>query len=239
MKCILSYEIRRKHVPWLRELRNYKIILICDDSGTMRQRVDGTSRTRWDELKVFAQYVVEFVTLFNPHGIDIRFLNRTCSRTITDSSQLEKLFEAPPLGYTPLASVLRNVLRSRDPQREDEKFLIFIATDGMPTDDYGDDDLENFQNVMDVERDASNTHVMFLICTDDEEVVRYFRSWDNRMKNVDVTDDYKTQKALVQKKGVEKRPFTNADYVVKILVGAINREVNFWDADPEEIVDLD
>ena len=200
----------------------------------MRQRVDGSSITRWDELKVFAQYVVEFVTLFNPHGIDIRFLNRTCSRTITDSRQLDRLFEKPPLGYTPLTRVLRDVLQSRDLRREDEKFLIFIATDGMPTDNEGEPDLDNFRNVMDIERDASNTHVMFLICTDDEEVVDYLRSWDNRMKNVDVTDDYKTQKALVRKNRGEKRTFTHADYVVKILVGAINREVDFWDDEPEE-----
>ena len=200
----------------------------------MSKLIAGTSVTRWDELKVFVGYIVEIVTLFNPRGINIRFLNRAGADLITDSSHLGRLFEMPPLGYTPLARVVRDVLPLRDSSHENPKVLIFIATDGKPTDDYGDDDLENFQNIMDIERDASNTHVMFLICTDDEEVVEYLRSWDNRMKNVDVTDDYKTQKALVRKKRGQNRPFTHADYVVKILVGAIDAEIDFCDDDPEE-----
>ena len=233
---ILSYEIRRRDTVRLEKLNEYKIILICDDSGSMKQNVDGTAVTRWDELKVFVGYIVEIVTVFNPHGINIRFLNRQCSRTVTDTSQVGQLFEMPPMGYTPLANVVRDVLPRRDSSQYNEKFLIFIATDGKPTNNDGDPDLEEFQYVMDEERDANNTHVMFLICTDEEEVVEYLRSWDNRLRNVDVTDDYKSQKALIRKKRGANHPFTQADYVVKILVGAIDPEIDFCDDDPEEVI---
>jgi hypothetical protein len=185
-RCILTHEIPTQHVPRLRHLNDFHIFVICDDSGSMTKLVEGTSLTRWDALKKFVRLVLEISTAFNSHGICLRFLNRPCFEVVTQQSQVERLFQRAPLGYTPLTRTLRDVLASRDFQREDENFLIFIATDGVPTTEDGDPDLLQFKKVMEEERDANHTHVMFLICTDDEEVVDYLRSWDNRMTNVDV-----------------------------------------------------
>ena len=201
----------------------------------MNRFVDGTSVTRWDEVKAFTSYVVKVATLFNPRGINIRFLNRGSSQRITDPTEVERLFEDPPMGYTPLARVLKDVLQLKDSLTQGQKRLIFIATDGLPTDDEGNPDLPGFEHVMEMERDAENDHVMFLICTDEKEVVSYLRDWDRKMKNVDVTDDYRSQQKAVQKKRGSNHPFSHGDYVVKILVGAIDPEIDSCDDDDDGV----
>ncbi|CAF3922942.1 unnamed protein product, partial [Rotaria sp. Silwood1] len=76
--------------------------------------------------------------------------------------------------------------------------------------------------LMNEERRIETTHVMFLICTDDPTCVDYLNEWKRIMKNVDVTDDYKTEREKIQKSHGLNMPFSIGDYIVKALVGAID-----------------
>ncbi|CAF1062831.1 unnamed protein product [Rotaria sordida] len=234
MTLVLTYEIRKNDVQRLRKLKNFEIVILCDDSGTMTNFVDGTTRTRWDELRMFVRLVVEIGTIFDSNGINIHFLNRQNSYRITNPKDVERLFKIPPRGYTPLARVLRNILQSHVQHQQNKKLLIFIATDGIPTDDDGNPNLPEFKHVMEHERQVDNTHVMFLICTDDSETVSYLRQWDAEMVNVDVTDDYQTQKKMIREIHGANYPFSYADYVVKVLVGAIDPDIDRSDDLPDE-----
>lgn len=50
-QVIQKYEISSLFAPRLHALLNCEIVLLCDDSGSMNAPLQGSSQTRWDELK--------------------------------------------------------------------------------------------------------------------------------------------------------------------------------------------
>jgi len=65
-------------------------------------------------------------------------------------------------------------------------------------------------------------HVTFLACTDDLQTVNYLSNWDRRIPNVDVMDDYRSERLEVQRTRGGNFPFSFGDYIVKSLLGAID-----------------
>ena len=109
----------------------------------------------------------------------------------------------------------------------DKKLLVFVATDGVPTDEYGDEVIDELKHCMEKKRRADTTHVSFLLCTDELGCVEYMAEWDKQMTNVDVTDDFNTERNTIrQHQGNPKFPFSHGDYIVKALVGAIDPEMD-------------
>ncbi|CAF1100772.1 unnamed protein product [Didymodactylos carnosus] len=229
-----KYEIPEETVELLRPLSNFEIVLLCDDSGSMKTPVDGTGKTRWDELRSVVKIVLEIGCIFDSNGLDLFFLNRESFRNIRDLGQVDQAFIAPPAGYTPLVPVLRKILQLPVTRPNDsKKLLIFIATDGEPTDERGKPNVDELQHVMNDERYSDTTHVMFLVCTDDAASVNYLRQWDQTMKNVDVTDDFRTERELIRRKNGANHPFSLSDYIAKALVGAVNRQIDVLDDLPQ------
>ncbi|CAF1342990.1 unnamed protein product [Rotaria sp. Silwood1] len=219
----LKYEIQEELGEHLRILEDYEIIILCDDSGSMKTTVDGTDRTRWDELCQIVKIVLEIGVIFDSTGVDIYFLNRRSAQNVTDPQTVNQMFSKPPRGYTPLVTALKHIFRLPATRRgNDKKALVFVATDGAPTDDKGNINVEDLERLMNEERRIETTHVMFLICTDDPTCVDYLNEWKRIMKNVDVTDDYKTEREKIQKSHGLNMPFSIGDYIVKALVGAID-----------------
>ena len=76
-------------------------------------------------------------------------------------------------------------------------------------------------------RRLHTTYVSFLLCTDDPACVHYLTEWDRIMTNVDVTDDFHTEREKIRRcRKQENYPFSRGDYVVKALVGAIDSEID-------------
>ena len=50
-QIIQQYEINPQFGARLHGLLNCEIVLLCDDSGSMNAPLQGSSQTRWDELK--------------------------------------------------------------------------------------------------------------------------------------------------------------------------------------------
>jgi hypothetical protein len=65
---------------------------------------------------------------------------------------------------------------------------------------------------------------MFLACTDDPSCVNYLNEWDETMLNVDVTDDYITERDRIRSFRGSNYPFSIDDFIVKALIGAIDPE---------------
>ena len=101
--------------------------------------------------------------------------------------------------------------------------LIFIATDGAPTDDGGNPDEERFEQVMKNERNAETTHVMFLLCTDESDYIDYLTRFKRTMRNVDICDDYEIEKKKMRRLYGGDDKFLRSDYIVQALVGAVDR----------------
>jgi hypothetical protein len=222
-----KYEIQQIMAERLRLLRDFEIVIVCDDSGSMMTTLDGTQRTRWDELCSIVKIVIEIGVIFDSNGVDIYFINDRIFRNVKDPKVVDQAFATRPSGYTPLVPVLNQIFQSSLSHRgRDKKLLIFVATDGVPTDTNGNPNVPALEYIMREKRDANTTYVTFLLCTDDPTSVTYLNEWDRTMKNVDVTDDFNTERNTIWQYRGRDYPFTLGDYVVKALVGAIDPEIN-------------
>ncbi|CAF4128828.1 unnamed protein product [Rotaria socialis] len=204
-------------------------ITYCDDTATTKSPVQPesaqTSKLLWIRFILLFAYFdcflgmifYRFLSVGNHSHIKLSFSN------VKDPQTVNQIFSNPPRGYTPLVSALQSIFQLPATRRGyDKKVLVFIATDGAPTDDYGNINVQDLEHVMNVVRQIETTHVMFLICTDDSTCVDYLNEWKNTMANVDVTDDYRTERDKAQRKYGLNAPFSIGDYIVKALVGAID-----------------
>jgi hypothetical protein len=227
------YEISNALTQRLRMLEQFEIVVLCDDSGSMNTPVEGTSGTRWDELRAIVQIVIEIGVLLDSNGVDVHFLNRAPMLNVTDPRRVEQAFAQRPSGMTPLVPALRRIFQSAASKPgSDKQLLVFVATDGAPTDNSGNVDIASLENLMRRERQANTTHVAFLACTDDDESVAYLSQWDRTMLNVDVTDDYKTEREEVRRTRGHQFPFSYGDYIAKALLGAVDPQMDALDESP-------
>src|SRR5688500_947086 len=85
-------------------LQNNKIVVIADDSSSMRERTE--HGTRWDELKQHLQVVIDIANGINDYGIDIYLLNGADQpfKNIINYNQIFDFFNNNriPNGVTPL-----------------------------------------------------------------------------------------------------------------------------------------
>ena len=192
--------------------------------------VQGTNGTRWDELRAIVQIVIEIGTVFDTNGVDVHFLNRSSMPNVTHPGQVAEAFTKRPGGYTPLTPALRRVFQSAASRpNSDKRLLVFVATDGAPTDNNGNVDIRGLENLMRNERQSNTTYVTFLACTDDDESIGYLSQWDRTMMNVDVVDDYKTEREEIRRTKGYNFPFSFGDYVVKALLGAVDPQIDALD----------
>ncbi|UJR32351.1 hypothetical protein I4U23_019814 [Adineta vaga] len=224
------YEINDQLAQRMNILQQFEIVVLCDDSGSMNTPVDGTQGTRWDELRSIIQIVIEIGTVFDSNGVDVHFLNRPPMPNVTDNRQVMESFSQRPGGLTPLTPALRRIFQSAASRPgSDKRLLVFVATDGAPTDPNGNVDIQGLENLMRNERQANTTYVTFLACTDDESSVAYLSQWDRNMMNVDVVDDYKSEREEVRRIRGPNFPFSFGDYVAKALLGAVDSSMDQLD----------
>lgn len=161
--------------------------------------------------------------------MDIFFLNRATLLHVTSSQQLHQAFSTHPAGPTPISPVLRHVLQAKKAISMEKKVLVVIATDGAPTNQQGQVDTATLRHILANERDANRFHVTFLACTDDDATMAYLNDWDTSLKNVDVVDDYVSEKREIQKAQGSQYRFSFGDYLVKTLLGSIDPEFDQLD----------
>ncbi|CAF1399012.1 unnamed protein product, partial [Adineta steineri] len=224
------YEINDQLAQRLNILQQFEIVVLCDDSGSMNTPVDGTNGTRWDELRSIVQIIIEIGAVFDSNGVDVHFLNRPSMPGVTDSRQVMESFSQRPAGLTPLTTSLRRIFQSAASKPgSDKRLLVFVATDGAPTDPNGNVDIQSLESLMRNERQANTTYVTFLACTDDDSSVAYLSQWDRNMQNVDVVDDYKSEREEIRRNRGANYPFSFGDYVAKALLGSVDTQMDQLD----------
>ncbi|CAF3527254.1 unnamed protein product [Rotaria socialis] len=226
---IRRYEINNAFAEKLRSLKGYEIVFICDDSASMNTELSDvsgpydTAPTRWDELKRTVSIVVDLASTLDPDGVDVYFLNREPIYHVRSSDELEIMFALPPEGATPVVRVFRQILRDKKAQIQERNLLILLATDGAPTDDYGNLKVQELRQFLLSERKPTKRiPVTIIACTDDKEAMSYLNDWDTTIPNLDVVDDYKNEKQEILKCQGKSFPFSYGDYVVKILMGGVD-----------------
>lgn len=190
----------------LQQLRGFDIVMICDDSGSMKQRTE--NGTRWSELKDSVEALVKLCVKLDPDGIDIEFLNRKGRSNVKDAKSVKKLFKDGPSGSTRLAEAFARAV-ARKSQRP---MLIIIATDGEP------DSMSSF--VAQLRRRPEDVYVSFLACTDSEKEVAYLDRLDNELPRVDVLDDYFSEREQVRLVHPQA-DYTLGDHCARMLLGPV------------------
>lgn len=223
-----EFEITKKMAERLEQLRNFEIAIVCDDSGSMKTPIASTKCTRWDQLRELVKIVIKIGVIFDSNGVDIYFLNRDPYLYVKDPATVDRAFEEPPSGMTPLVPVLKKIFKSKlASEGREKKLLVLVTTDGVPTDDDGNECIPALERVLTKRRNKETTHVSFLLCTDEPYCIKYLLKWDEQMKNLDVTQDYHMEKARIQKcKGNDDFKFSYGDYIVKALIGSIDRDMD-------------
>jgi hypothetical protein len=233
---VTRYEISTDYAVKMRQLEGFEIVVIADDSGSMNEpsSVGGnpyeSKMTRWDELKKTVSVIVEVASLMDPTGVDVYFLNRSPLIGVKDAHQLDETFKTLPGGLTPICPVLRKILKEKASVVRERKLLIVIATDGLPTTDNGNSDVDTLKYILKNERNPLNKiFVTFLACTNDDDAVGYLNKLDKEIKNVDTVDDYASELKEVRRIQGQHVKFSYGDYVVKSLIGSVDEKFDNLD----------
>jgi hypothetical protein len=150
-----------------------------------------------------------------------RFLNRPGFSNVTSGAQVAHAFGPPPSGVTPLAFAVSSILREKAATIVEKKLLLVIATDGQPTNSSGQVDIPEFTRVL--SQRPKNVLVSIVACTDDEASVGYLNHLDKTCPGVDVCDDYLSERREILKARGSGYSFSFGDYVVKTLLGPIDK----------------
>jgi hypothetical protein len=232
-----QHEIRPDFVEKLRQLEEFEIVALFDDSGSMGTQVKplpgafqdpfAPIPTRWSEAKLHASITVDLAACLDPDGIDIRFLNRPGFSRVATSAQVGAAFAPPPAGYTPLVRAMESIFTEKAAVIKERKLLLIILTDGQPTDDRGEPQTELFLRAL--KGRPKNTFVSIVACTDDESSVGYLNRLDRIVPGLDVVDDYASERAEILKVQGRSYRFSFGDYVVKTLLGSIDPSMDALD----------
>jgi hypothetical protein len=238
-QMIKKYNINPTFVPMLRDLDEFDVVLLLDDSGSMNtglklppgSSVYAKKKTRWQELAESTAIVIDIASSMDDNGIDVYFMNRGTLSGVTDFSQISQFFSTPAAGFTPTNRVLQQIMADRKKKGCEKKALIVICTDGTPTDDNGDEvgKIDELKTTLKNRKTADENYVTFRACTDNSATLSYLNSWDKELDRVDVISDYATEKAEVQACQGKDFQFEFPDYVIKMLLGGINDDMDKLD----------
>jgi len=223
---IEKYEINPLFSEKLQILDDFKIVLLCDDSGSMNTPITGSNITRWDELKNVIEIVFEISSIFDKDGIDMYFLNRSGRCNIKDPEIINNLLKGVPYGRTPLKTKCEQIFERY--KSINKKILLIIATDGVPTNDYGNDDSKEFEKCL-RNRDYKKTYISFLACSDNDSEISYLNRLDKYVPNIDTLDDYISELKEVQKVQGVNFSYSLGTHITRLLLGPICPEFDNLD----------
>ncbi len=209
-----KYDIHPDYLNKMWNLNEYHIVFVCDDSGSMNTRENGKSR--WTELKETVVKAYEIASVFNPIGIDIHFLNRPTYFGVNDVRVIENSFSYNPSGCTPLITKLNEIKTQYS--KTERNILLIIATDGEPS----DGDCNTLEKLLD-DIIKLKFNVTFLACTNDKNAIKYLDEIDRKFDKIDVIDDYDNEYEQIIKKNGKNYNFSYGDYIVKMLIGSLDR----------------
>ena len=226
-KFLEIYEISVADVQELVLLQNFDIVFIADDSSSMNQTCSSGERrtlfqhstTRWDELRDTIASTIELASCVVDGDIDLFFLNRERITKVQGKNdpRVTASMLIKPSGLTPLTEKMREVIEGK--ADNERPVLVIVATDGEPNGGVGPL-IRVIENAIHKRNTNTTFKFQILACTDDDESVSWMDSFDNKYKEVDVTDDYISERTQVLKAGKVQK-FTRTDWIMKALLGPI------------------
>ncbi|KAI8607933.1 hypothetical protein BC830DRAFT_1174857 [Chytriomyces sp. MP71] len=221
----------------LATLEALDVAFLCDDSDSMRAlcmqgelKAWQRKASRWDELVHTVKTVCEISSLLDADGIDLWFANREPVKGITGmSAAIEDAFVAPPEGDYSLTRRLSEIIAAHQAKYKanPKQLIVIVATDGEAGPDLSMDLLK--QILRSGRTGPCQISMTFALCTDNTEVVKMFNEFDVEFENVDVVDDYWSEQEQVHKVQGDNFEFSKGDWVCKLLLGSVDRELDVVD----------
>lgn len=236
-KVVKLFDISNFMARKLRQLEQFDIAFILDDSGSMNTPLKSLdddpfapTMTRWQELQNAVTLGVSIAGILDRDGCDIFTMNRGDAYGVSDPSQLAQIFGTPAAGVTPLNDTLERAFAYFKANPSDKKKLVLIFTDGVPTDQYGNREgqIAKVKKTLNDRQTAEDIFVVFIKATDGTES-DYLDGWDKELKRVDVCDDMVTERDQIRKIQGANFAFSSGDHVCKTLLGSIDPEVDKLD----------
>jgi len=227
------FEVSIAEAQELCVLEDYELVVIADDSGSMncpaaplsQRQLGERPLSRWDELKETVSLMVDIGTCLDRSGIDVFFLNRGHVLNVKSSSDaaFRNAFSTPPTGTTPLTETLQRVCARLNGERP---VLMVILTDGEPN---GGATKFCAELKRAVQNPQKKVKVQIMACTGEDEAISWLNTVDKQFVEVDVTDDYYSEKVQVLQKVRRIQKFTHGDWVMKAMLGCVSRKFDGWD----------
>ncbi|KAJ8087104.1 hypothetical protein PM082_005932 [Marasmius tenuissimus] len=210
----------------LRTLKKYDIVIVVDDSSSM-------IGPRWKEARKALAELASQARRFDTDGIDIYFLNdEREGLRMTDENAVYALFDqVEPRGVTPIGERLESLLQpylreleaagnTAQALKEIKPVNYLIITDGAPTDDPESVIAHAARRLDEKHFPLSQVGIQFVQIGRSSSAARYLRDLDDQLAfrhnlKRDIVD---TTRYIGQN--------LNADALVKILLGGINRRVD-------------
>ncbi|CUG93658.1 Hypothetical protein, putative [Bodo saltans] len=114
--------------------------------------------------------------------VDVYFINRGVFRGVQNWNDIAPQFVRPPGGLTNTVRILQQLWSDRaNAGILQRPFVCHLFTDGHPTNNQGNEDINGFAMWMRNRQCIANTYFAILLCTDDEEVCNMYRPMEYRV----------------------------------------------------------
>ncbi|KAI0331305.1 hypothetical protein GY45DRAFT_1345436 [Cubamyces sp. BRFM 1775] len=212
----------------LETLRKYNTVIIVDDSGSM------SKGGLWTEARDALAALADVASKYDTDGIDVCFLNNKKTGTnMTSALQIRRMFDSVlPRGATPIGEKLEELLLfyldsldaakasgGQAAVRNIKPVNYIVLTDGVPTDDPASVIAAAAKRLDDGRYPLSQVGIQFVQIGSHRAATEYLRTLDDELQG-----EYHVRDI------VDTTPYLggrlNADTIIKILLGGINRRVD-------------
>jgi len=221
----------------MRSLADFKVVFLADDSGSMSEPAftdefadpSAPPPSRWGELMLNVKLVMDLVGVLTRQPLDLYFLNRPGKRDVRDFSEVQELFTAPPSGHTPTVAAIHKIVRAEEERlRSEQQLLIFIGTDGHPTDENGNPHIHAMDHCLkEMMAKHKELHVTFMACVSEEKLLEHMERWGKSYDRIGVVDEYRVERKQMKKRHGDNPgfEFTLSDYLTKALLVSVNKDI--------------
>lgn len=240
------YEVPIGLLSKLLVLRDYNLVFILDDSGSMENETDlhasdymsefmrgrghptGSKLTRWSEQEDRLHLLMEFLCWIPTGKITIGFLNRSHKLVLRGCADTPRPYPLECLDtarrFIQQTFAIRPCgqtpiwTRLEEAPSLNTKTMTYLFTDGVPT----DASIQELKRYISQRASPDLNPLTLVSCTAEDDEVAWMREVDEEAPFVAEIDDYATERGEVMSKQGEGFPYSKGMWIMCLLVAAIH-----------------
>jgi len=147
------------------------------------------------------------------------------------NSDIDHLFPVTPNGITPTLESLKRIIQNDLDYIIEKNVLIFIATDGQPTNGESND-LEVAKNKLEkyisyLLKQYPNLYITFMACNSDESLLETMDKWGQKFNNVGVINQFGVEykEMMDSHNNMIDWTFTIGDFILKAMLVSLDPDI--------------